>query len=976
MRLLTLCGALLLVATAYAQTGTAVLRGVVTDSSGSYVPNAKVTLTGPAGSKIADADAMGAYRFLALPAGDYAVQASAPQLTQGSPAKVTLTTGVQVLNLRLSIETVVQTVTVDDNAAPAVNTDAGNNASAVVLTGSDLEAVADNPEDMLADLQALAGPSAGPNGGSVFVDGFSGGELPPKESIREVRINSNPFSPEYDRLGFGRIEITTKPGADRFRGNLNYNLGSDVWNSRNPYSAAKAPLLLNEWENTISGPLGKRTSFALDANQNNVDNGAIINAVVLDPASVANPALAASPLFQNYKVIQRRTRLNPRIDRQLSANNTISLRYQYTHGDLQGLGIGGFNLISRGFTNKYLLQTVQVMDTIVHGPAVFDLRFRYYRNSGRAIPDSMASTTQVLGSFNSGGANLGAAEDTFNGYESHNDASIVHGVHLFKVGLRIRDEFDSNMAPTNFNGTFIFGGGLAPQLNASNQLVLNPAGQPVLISINSLEQYRRTLFLQSQGLPMSQIRALGGGPTQFSLTTGTPTTDISQFDIGTYFGDDWRMRPNLTLSYGLRYEVQTNIGDHQDFAPRVGVAWAPGGNAKSAKTKTVFRAGFGVFFDRFAMANSLTAARYNGIVQQQYVIAVPNFFPNVPTGAALTALATSLSTVVQNVAADVRSPKMMQTALTMERQLPYATTLAVTYSNSHGTNILRSQDVNAPLFGTYSATNPAAALYPLGHPGAVFQMQSNGHYNQNQLMVNVTSKVNSAVSITGSYVWNHAMSDSDKVDVFPASPYSSVGEYGPASTDIRQRVSLTTSFNTKWNIRVSPLMTLQTGAPFDITTGNDLYGTTLLNSRPGIATDPTRPGLVQTQYGLLDPNPIAAEQIIGRNFGRGPGQFSLNLRIAKTIPLGPKVETKSAAASSAPGLRGVFVSPPSTRRYSLSISASLRNVTNYANAGPIIGNITSPLFGRANQMAGNVNGEGFSENANNRRGELQIRFSF
>jgi Carboxypeptidase regulatory-like domain len=613
-RLLAVGGALVLAAVAWAQSSAVGLRGVVTDSSGSYVPGAKVTLNGPDGTKVADADAMGAYRFLNLAPGDYTVQASAPQLTQGAPAKITLTTGVQVLNLRLSIETVVQTVTVDDNAAPTVSTDAASNASAVVLSGSDLEAVADNPEDMLADLQALAGPSAGPNGGSVFVDGFSGGELPPKESIREVRINSNPFSPEYDKLGFGRIEITTKPGADRFRGNLNYNLGSDVWNSRNPYSAVKAPLLLNEWENTISGPLGKRTSFALDANQNNVDNGAIVNAVVLDPS------LAASPLFQNYKMIQRRTRLNPRIDRQLSANNTISLCYQYTRGDLDGLGIGGFNLTSRGYHTKYLLQTVQLMDTIVHGPAVYDLRFRYYRNAAQAEPASTDPATQVLGSFTSGGSSLGASHDTFNGYESHNDPSVVHGAHLFKFGVRIRDEFDNNMAPTNFNGTFTFSGGLAPQLNANNQLVLDATGQPVLISINSLEQYRRTLFFQRQGLSMSQIRTLGGGPTQFNITTGTPATDVSQFDIGTYFGDDWRMRPNLTLSYGLRYEVQTNIDDHQDFAPRVGLAWAPGGNAKSAKTKTVLRAGFGIFYDRFFLANSLTAARYNGTVQQQYVV--------------------------------------------------------------------------------------------------------------------------------------------------------------------------------------------------------------------------------------------------------------------------------------------------------------------------------------------------------------------
>ena len=141
----------------------------------------------------------------------------------------------------------VESINVEESP-PAVGTDASANASATILRGADLEALSDTPEDLLADLQALAGPSAGPNGGSIYVDGFSGGELPPKESIREIRINQNPFSPEFDKLGLGRIEILTKPGADQWHGNLNYNFATDAWNSRNPYSALKAPLRLNEYE--------------------------------------------------------------------------------------------------------------------------------------------------------------------------------------------------------------------------------------------------------------------------------------------------------------------------------------------------------------------------------------------------------------------------------------------------------------------------------------------------------------------------------------------------------------------------------------------------------------------------------------------------------------------------------------------------------------------------------------------------------
>ena len=945
----------------------AVLRGVVTDTSGASVPQAKVTISGPDGAeKTVDADGNGAYRFLGLASGDYSVVASAPQLALPAPARITLHAGVQVLNLQLKVQTVVQTVTVQDDAPPTVSTDAANNASAVVMKGQDLESIADNPEDMLADLEALAGPSAGPNGGSVYVDGFSNGDLPAKESIREVRINSDPFSPEYDKLGYGRIEILTKPGADRFRGALNYNLGDDVWNARNPYSAEKAPLFLNEWENTISGPLGKRMSFALDANQNDVDNGSIINAVVLAPQT-----LTASPFFQNYRTIQRRTRLFPRIDYQLNQHVTLTFQYSFMHGDLQGTGMGGFDLVSRGYTLPYTTNTVQMMASVVEGPAILDLRFRFYHNANHFEPFSLAPEEQVLGSFNGGGVTAGQSADTFNILESHNDGSVVRGTHLLKFGVRLREQFDDNISPANFNGTFTFSGGTAPELDANNQPVLDASGQEVMTAISSIEQYRRTLLFQSAGLSAQEIRALGGGATQFSISTGNPSLDMRQFDVGVYMGDEWRIRPNLTLNYGLRYEVQTNMSDHHDFAPRGGLAWAPGGGARNARPKLVLRAGFGIFYDRIPLSTFMSAERFNGVIEQQYVINAPDFYPQVPAGATLAALSSQSASVIQTLAPDLHGTGVAQTALTAERQLPKGTTLAVTYTNAHSSEILRSQDVNAPIEGTFSAANPNAALYPLGHPGAVMEILSNGRYNQNQLIFNVTSKISSAISVNGSYVLNHSMSNSDGSGTFPASPYSMQGEYGPAANDIRQRVSLSGSFNTKWNVRISPLLNLQSGAPFNIVTGNDLYGTTLLNSRPGIATNPNLPGLVPTAYGLLDPNPSPGEQIIGRNAGRGPGQIMMNLRIAKTIELGPRRERATAASGG-----GFFSTPASTRRYSLSISASIRNILNHTNPGPIIGNITSPLFGQANQMAGGANGEGFSENANNRRSELQLRFTF
>jgi len=267
---------------------------------------------------------------------------------------------------------------------------------------------------------------------------------------------------------------------------------------------------------------------------------------------------------------------------------------------------------------------------------------------------------------------------------------------------------------------------------------------------------------------------------------------------------------------------------------------------------------------------------------------------------------------------------------------------------------------------------PGAGIFPLGSPNPLFLMTSSGVYNQTQLAVNVNARINRQVSLTGSYTWNHARSNTDGLGTFPANPYNYTGEYGPASNDVRHTVSINGTIDTRWGIRVSPLLNIQSGAPFDITTGSDLYGTTLFNARPGIATDPNKPGVISTQYGLLDPNPSSSEQILSRNYGRGPGQISLNVRLAKTFGFGPE---RGAAGSAAGGGGGGGNVPVTDHRYNASISVSARNVLNHTNPGPIIGNITSPLFGRANQMAGGGGG-GFSENADNRRLEMQFRFTF
>ena len=174
-----------------------ILKGQVADESGAVIPGAKVTAAGPGGIvKTATTGNDGTYTITGLAPGDWTVQSTSPGLTQQSPAKVSVNAGTQTLNLVLRVTLEKQEVTVQEQTNNSISLEASNNAGAIVLKGEDLDALSDDPDDLQQDLQALAGPAAGPNGGQIYIDGFTGGRLPPKESIREIRINSNPFSSE------------------------------------------------------------------------------------------------------------------------------------------------------------------------------------------------------------------------------------------------------------------------------------------------------------------------------------------------------------------------------------------------------------------------------------------------------------------------------------------------------------------------------------------------------------------------------------------------------------------------------------------------------------------------------------------------------------------------------------------------------------------------------------------------------------
>jgi hypothetical protein len=265
-------------------------------------------------------------------------------------------------------------------------------------------------------------------------------------------------------------------------------------------------------------------------------------------------------------------------------------------------------------------------DAVLGPKAVNETRLQFYRNYSASAGNEIPSIN-VSGAFLTGGNGIGDQFDTSHHYELTNFTSISHGTHTIKVGARVRRDSDQSNSPNGFNGSFSFLGGLEPVLLAGNTVETDVNGNPVTENLTSVEQYIRFLALYNTGFTAAQIQALGGGPSRFSIQSGLAFVGKVRYDGAPFIQDDWKLKPNLTLSLGLRYEVQTLESDHRDVAPRLGFAWAPG-SAKKGPQKTVIRGGAGMFYDRVGLGDFENAYLNNGVNQLQYTVYNPTFYIN------------------------------------------------------------------------------------------------------------------------------------------------------------------------------------------------------------------------------------------------------------------------------------------------------------------------------------------------------------
>ena len=1002
----------------YAQ-GVGTIKVTVKDPSAAVVPGAVIHVTGSGQTRDDKTDGSG-QDTVSLPAGTYTVRVTAPGFVD-TTQNVTVTSG-QASPLDIALDIVSQAAQVDVTAGTVgtVSVDPSQNAGAIVLSEADLDALPDDPDDLEAQLTAMAGPAAGPNGPQIFIDGFSGGQMPPKSSIREIRINSNPFASEFDSPGFGRIQIFTKPGTDAYHASGFFIFGDHDLDTRDPFVVGPYPQYNNkQYEAALSGPLGKKLSWFLTITDRNFNTAQLINGETLGPA----PTFAPTAYITTFSTPSQNWMLNPRIDYAINSNNTLVLRYQRSTGHNES-GVGGIALPTQEVFGNTRNNTIQATETMVIGTkSVNEILFQFNdQRSNQNADFSPGPTVSVASAFTSGG-NTEANFTRNRLYELQEMNTITQGKHTLKFGARVRESQTDAQSTNNFNGTYSFttpnNAATAACFNGS----LNNPSLPALSDPTSIQDYQYTQILLNQGVSMQNILQDGCGPTSYSLNAGTPEFKVNQFDAGIFAQDDWRFRPNITISGGLRYEMQTNISDKADIAPRLAVSWAPGG--KPGKTsKTVLRGGYGIFYNRFPIADTLNALRYNGFGQQDYsinqstLLTSPALYNQVlsnfgNTGAAIpsTSILTASPQALYEVASNMKASAMYQAAGSIERALPGRTTLTLNLTDSRGVHDMREEQINA--------INPAYGVLPYPNQGNLYLYSNSGLYKELQVITSVNTRVNSHISLNGYWAWTDYHTNAGT----PSNEFNLNQDWGRAAIP-SNRFNLIGTLGLPYGWTASPSFMANTPTPFNITTGVDYNNDGVNNDRPSFAPAGTSCGgnIKCTPFGDFNLTPGPGATPIPINYASGPSRWDADIRFSRTWGWGEKRNVAAAtgggggAGGGPPGGGGGpagdgggrgggggaaggggrgggggggfggggggrggglgAVGGGATHRYNVGLTVAVTDIFNHVNLANPDGTLNSPFFGESRNVVSVGQGLGAGGVTGTRRVQLTLRFTY
>jgi hypothetical protein len=983
--------------TAPTTASTTKVHGTITDPDGELIPGATIQFSSPKGGSAlrVQSGSDGTYS-IAVPVGTYSVLVTMPGFASFSVPglKIPAAAGI-TFDAKLHVgDTEVVTVNTD---AIQLSVDPDNNASSTVLTGKDLEALSDDPDELSSELQALAGPSTGPNGGQIYVDGFTGGQLPPKSSIREIRINSNPFSAQYDRLGYGRIEVFTKPGTDKIHGNIQVNGDPSQFNSANPLESGYQPPYHTIFTfGNITGPLSKSASYNLGGTYRAIQDDSFTNATILVlPGTTTfcnfpNPGTSTTPPNNNgctsyqYKAQtffpQTRWEINPRLDLALGSKNVLTTRYQHVHNTSTNAGVGGLALPTVGYNSTSENDELQMSDSQnFSSKLINETRFEYERSRSSNTPLSNLPTVLVSGNFTSGGSGSQGLSDHQDHIEVQNYTSIALKKNFIRLGGRLRTTREAQNTQENTNGQFTY----SSLVYTCTPTLTFACPTPTTGIGTSVDNSYAT-----------------GSPAQFSITqVKNHDINFTIADLGLYAETDWKVKQYLTISYGIRYETQNHIADHHDFAPRVSFNY--GLFTSKGAPKTVLRGGFGIFYDRFGQGNILNLLQENGVNEIVNVVSNPgiNCYPTLAASAFQNGCGTSAKTqAVYQTASNLRTPYTTQFAIGADQQLGKIAKLSVNYLHAQGVHQLATQNVNYN--GSTTAPGPVITTQ-----GPIDQYFSGGVFHQDQFILNGNVQTSKRVSLFGYVSLNSAKGDTSGAGSFVTTPFHIANDYGRTGFDVKARYFISGSITLPHFIQVSPFMIGQSGNPYNITTGSDNNKDQSYNDRPYLAPGAHVDGVnVKTigcgTFALSGSQPTGAS-IVPINYCTGPSLFTFNVRLTKTWGFGGSKQAadqrqRGQGGQQGGGMPGMGGGPPgggggggggsrggggmgyggggtsTGQKYNVGFGVQIQNLFNNLDPATPIGTFTSSNFGNSTQ----VTGQPYTGTSSLRRIALNASFTF
>lgn len=743
------------------------------------------------------------------------------------------------------------------------NSDPNGPAFTNVLTADQLAGLPDDPDEFENAINQLAGPGA-----QIRVNGFRGGKLPPKSQIREIRFRLNPYAAENHDAGHGFVDVITKPGVNSWHGSFNFGFRDEALNGRQAFAPFRGPEQQRRFGLALDGPLWKnRTSLFLNT------DGSLF--------SDAKTILATLPTGTHSDLTfrpSRRLNLDARVEHALNKTHTSRAQYQRNATLQNNLGVGDFDLPSRAFSQNDTEHIFRLADSGVIGKRYYnEIRFQSRWFETEATSATLGQTILVPGAFNSGSAQRsGGRKQTEFELDDNIDYALAR--HAVRFGIQLEAGHYHSDESSNAEGTFQFA---------------------------SLAAYE------------------AGQPTQFSQRIGDPSVSYSQYQVGWYLQDDYRLKKNLTISYGVRHELQTHVDGKLNLAPRLGFVWSPKKNGS-----ITVRGGSGIFYDWYASQTYEQTLRVNGQNQRDRVITNPGY-PNPFSGGLSTLLPPSIIQSDSNL----KIPYIFQSSLGVETAPFKLFRLTTNYTYQRGVHLLRGRNLNAP--------NPGAGR-PNPLLGNITSIESSAYSGVHRLMIGVgPAKFVNGFFWSANYLLMKNNNEADSPLSLPADNSNLQGERGPSATDIRHFFSAFGSRKLARGFGVSAIVNATSALPYNITTGFDNNGDAVINDRPGG---------------------------VGRNSARGKPRWEIGTRLSWATDFGPELKqpggmqvrmVRMGGEASAPSIPGA-----SNKRFRLEVYAQVFNLLNHTNLAGFSGVETSPFFGQATSAQGP------------RRLEVGTRFNF